>query len=115
MSAPILGDGDKQQEEEKRVQRIAKGEVSGMKSARYTIKDKGELESLVGKMKGKATDPEKGMPYISGLIYALASKRDAKYSAAGRRFMRTMAINSRMRLAYMRALAFGFMDESTKE
>lgn len=114
MSVPILGDGDKQQEEEKRIQRIAKGEVPGMKSARYTVTDKGDIEGLVGKMKGKASNPDDGFPYISGIIYALASKRDAKYSAAGRIYMRKLALNTRMRLAYMRALAFAYMDESTK-
>lgn len=113
MSIPVLGDDEKQQEEQKRIERIAKGEVPGMKSARYTKEDKSELKQNVSKMKGKADDKMKGTVWVSGLCYALAAQRDAPYSAAGRKYMRTMSLNTRMRIAYMRALAFNWMKEAS--
>lgn len=110
MSIPVLGDGDRQQEEKQRIERIAKGEVPGMKSARYTQEDESKLQGDVGKMNGKAMQKDGGETWASGLIYSLASMRDAPYSAANRKYMRAMALNSRMRIAYMRALMFGTMD-----
>lgn len=111
MSVPVLGNGDKQEEEQKRIERIAKGEVSGVKSSRYTITDKGELASQVSSMNGKAKDKKKGKIFASGLYYALAAERDAKYSAAGRCYMRKTALSSRMRIAFMRSLMFSYLDE----
>lgn len=114
MSIPVLGDGDKQKEEKKRIERIAKGEVSGMKSARYTQEDESQLKSDVSKMNGKAMDKDKGYVWASGLVYSLASMRDAPYSAANRKYMRVMALNARMRIAYMRALAFASIKKYTE-
>lgn len=103
MSAPVLGNVDKQDEEQKRVTRIAKGEVPGLRSSRYTVKDKTELEAEVA----ANMDPKKKV----GLLYALAGLRDAEYSAVGRCYLRRTALNSRYRIAYIRAIILDAIEE----
>ncbi len=114
MSIPVLGDNNKQKEEKKRIERIAQGEVAGMKSSRYTQEDESQLQGDVSKMQGKAKKKDGGDKWVSGLIYSLASLRDAKYSAANRKYMRAMALNARMRIAYMRTLAFDTIEAMEK-
>lgn len=114
MSIPVFGDGDKQKEEQKRVERMAQGEVPGFKSSRYTQEDKSQLQQNTQKMASKANDKEKGTFWTSGLIYALAAQRDAPYSAAGRLYMRKLSLNSRMRAAYARALIFKSIESAVE-
>lgn len=108
MSVPVLGDGSKQDEEQKRVERMAKGEVPGLKSSRYTIQDMGELMSTVA---SAGSDKKKQL----ALLYALAGLRDAPYSAAGRKYMRVACLNTRYRISYMRALMFAYQDLMTEK
>lgn len=97
---------DKLKEEMKRIDSIASGDVAGFISSRYATKDESELEDAIGEMEDKYSDGEKPQ-WMAGIIYAIAQLRDAKYSTAGRKYVRAMSLNSRSKTVYNRALIFG--------
>ena len=108
MSIPIAeSDVSKLEEEIKRITAIAKGETSGIISSRYTKEDEDTLQEAISTMEEKYGDGLRSLPWISGVIYAIAQVRDAKYTCMGRKFMRTMSLNTRAKIVYNRALIFG--------
>lgn len=99
MAAGVLGFKDNQEEIQKGVESMAKGETPGITSGRFTMSDMAGMQNSLQQV---AKNPQ-------AVCYVLAGMRDAPYSAAGRCYLRRTALNMKHRIAYMRALASVYM------
>lgn len=102
-------DKKKLQEEQNRIVRIAKGEGGAyIDSALITNKDIEELAAHLEKADKEAQ--QEPVSAIAKVIYAQAMLRDAVYATQGRKFMRTMSLNTKRSIIYNRA----YIIEETK-